>query len=226
MIEDSFSLMRKSTLLLICLVISLAVFSAPAKAQSVLARDGNLFIKNKLGQTKKLTTSGRDSQPSLSPDGRRIAFVRGTPGQTVQTSLGKAEANELWLIDSDGEQPGRLVSAKEDNEPKNTLADLSSPQFSPDGHRVYFLSSAWVTSLAVHVVDIQSKVERFISPGSTIDVIQKGKYRGYLIVQMHKYFFGKRRGSYDHFWLLTPKGNEIRRIGAENSYRKFKRQMT
>ncbi|HVS80914.1 MAG TPA: hypothetical protein VHE60_04205 [Pyrinomonadaceae bacterium] len=215
--------MHKWSLLLICSILALAFPSAPSKAQSVFAKDGNVFIKNKSGQTKKLTALGKDSQPSLSPDRRRIAFVRRTPGKTVQTSLSDTEATELWLVDSDGKQPELLVSGKEDGDPKKSLADFSSPQFSPDGRRVYFMSVGWVTSGAVHVVDIQSKRESFVSPGNTLEVIQKGKYRGYLIVQEHKYFFGAKVGSYDHYWLLTPNGKEIRRIGGERNYRNFKK---
>jgi dipeptidyl aminopeptidase/acylaminoacyl peptidase len=218
--------MRKWSLLLICSVLALALYSAPSKAQSVFAKDGNVFITDRSGQTKKVTTLGRDSQPSLSPDRRRIAFVRSTPGKTVQTSLGDAEATELWLVDGDGEQLELLVSGKEDGDPKKSLADFSSPQFSTDGRKIYFMSVGWVTSGAVHVVDIQSKRESFVSPGNTLEVIQKGKYRGYLIVQEHKYFFGAKAGSYDHYWLLTPNGREIRHIGGEHNYRNFKNTLT
>ena len=219
------SLMRKWSLLLICAILALSLSSSPSKAQSVFAKDGNVFHKNRSGQTKQLTTLGRDYQPGLSPDRRRITFVRRTPGKTVQTSLSDTEATELWLIDSDGEHLELLVSGKEDGDPKKSLADFSSPQFSPDGRRIFFMSVGWVTSGAVHVVDIQSKRESFVSPGNTLEVIQKGKYRGYLIVQEHKYFLGAKVGSYDHYWLLTPNGREIRHIGGERNYRNFKKHV-
>ena len=217
--------MRKWLLVPICSILALAFSSASSKAQSVYAKDGNVFIKNRSGQTEQLTTLGRDSQPSLSPDRRRITFVRSTPGKTVQTSLGDTGATELWLVDSDGKRPELLVSGKEDGDPKKSLADFSSPQFSPDGRKIYFMSVGWVTSGAVHVVDIQSKIESFVSPGNTLDVIQKGKYRGYLIVQEHKYFSRGKVGSYDHYWLLTPRGREIRHIGGERDYRNFKKHV-
>jgi dipeptidyl aminopeptidase/acylaminoacyl peptidase len=217
--------MRKWSLLLICTILALSLSSSSSKAQSVFVKDGNVFLKNGSGQTKQLTTSGRDYQPGLSPDRRRIAFVRRTPGRTVQTPLSDTEATELWLVDSDGEHAELLVSGKEADEPKTILADFSSPQFSPDGQRIYFLSAGWVTSGAVHVVDIQSRTESFVSPGNTLEVIQKGKYRGYLIVQEHKYFVGAKVGSYDDYWLLTPSGTEIRHIGGERSYRNFKKRV-
>ncbi len=217
--------MRKCLLLPICSTIALAFSSTPSRAQSVFAQEGNVFLKNRSGQTKQLTTLGRDSRPNLSPDGRRIAFVRSTPGKTVQTSLGDAEATELWLVNSDGKAPELLVTGREDEDPKKCLADFSSPQFSPDGRRIFFMSVGWVTSGAVHVVDIQTKRESFLSPGNTLEVIQRGKYRGYLIVQEHKYFFRNKVGSYDDYWLLTSTGTEIRHIGGERSYRNFKKNV-
>src|SRR6266446_1086774 len=113
--------MRKWSLLLLCSILALALYSAPSKAQSVFAKDGNVFITDGSGQTKQLTTLGRDSQPSLSPDRRRIAFVRSTPGKTVQTSLSDTEATELWLVDGHGEHVELLVSGKEDDDPKKSL---------------------------------------------------------------------------------------------------------
>jgi dipeptidyl aminopeptidase/acylaminoacyl peptidase len=221
----TYSPMYKSSLLLVCSILALAFSSASSRAQSVLAKDGNVIIKERSGQTKKLTTLGRDSQPGLSPDRRRIVFVRSTPGKTVQTSLNDTEATELWLVDSDGSHPELLLAGSQDKDPQKSLADFSSPQFSPDGRRIYFMSVGWVTSGAVHVVDIQSKRQSFVSPGNTLEVIQKGKYRGYLIVQEHKYFYGAKVGSYDHYWLLTPNGREIRHLGGERSYRNFKKKI-
>jgi dipeptidyl aminopeptidase/acylaminoacyl peptidase len=208
---------------LVCSLLVLVFWSMPSRAQSVLAKDGNVLVIDRFGRTRKLTTSGRDSQPSMSPNKTKIAFVRSTPGRTVLAALGDIDATELWLVDSDVKRSELLISGRQDDDPQKTLAGLSSPQFSPTGKKVYFLSEAWVTSLAVHVVDIQSKVESFISPGNTLAVIQHGKYRGYLIVQKHKYFSGVRGGSYDYYWLLTPNGKEVRGIGGENNYRKFRR---
>jgi dipeptidyl aminopeptidase/acylaminoacyl peptidase len=223
--EGRRSPMRKWSLPLICAISALFLSSSPSKAQSVFAKDGNVFLKSRSGQTKQLTTSGRDYQPCLSPDRRRILFVRHTPGKTVPTPLGDAEATELWLVDSDGKAPELVVTGREDEDPKKSLADFSSSQFSPDGRRIFFMSVGWVTSGAVHVVDIQTKRESFVSPGNTLEIIQKGRYRGYLIVQEHKYFFGSKVGSYDHYWLLTADGREVRDIGEERSYRNFKKRV-
>ena len=194
---------------LIWLIIILICGSVVSQAQSVSERDGNIYFRNKSGQEKRLTTTGRDSQPNLSPDGLTIVFVRRTE-RVVDTVLGDSNASELWLTDRDGTHSELLVSGSENKDPKKSLAVVDSPQFSLNGNSVYFLSSAWVTSQALHVVDIHSRVERFICDANTLEVIRHGKYRGDLVVQKHKYFSGG--GSYDDYWLLSKKGKELLRL--------------
>ena len=92
---------------------------------------------------------------------------------------------------------------------RRTIAHIDDPslQFSPDGKKVYFISSAWVTSGAVHSVNIDGTGEQFITDGNTLQVIDKGGAKGYLIIRRHKYFL--TGGSYDWLWLVSPEGKEI-----------------
>ncbi len=62
-----------------------------------------------------------DTAPARSPDGRRIAFVRGL---TVSTG-------QLFVMNADGSQVKRLVS---------TPAVDAAPAWSPDGKRIVFQS--------------------------------------------------------------------------------------
>lgn len=64
-----------------------------------------------------------DRSPDLSPDGRRIAFVRGGEGN---------ERPQLWIMPVDGGE-ARQVTNKEHG--------ISSPQWSPDGRAVLFTVS-------------------------------------------------------------------------------------
>ena len=59
----------KSQVLALALLVFLA---APAFAQTVSVKDGNIQFTDKSGQTTALTSSGRDSGPVLAPDGARI----------------------------------------------------------------------------------------------------------------------------------------------------------
>ena len=188
------------------------LWPAATHAQSVTAHRGNIFYRAPgTPAARQLTTSGHDRDPHLSPDGRTIAFIRRTPGDSVQTSLGRDEATSLWVVGTDGTGERMLVRGRTAAEPEKALALMSAPQFSPDGKQIYFLSVAWVTSGAVHAVDVASGRERFVLPGSSVEVVPSGEYAGHLLVTQHRYFIVG--GTYDWVWLFTPDGNEVGPIG-------------
>ena len=186
-----------------------------AQAQTVAEKNGNIYISQLDGTQKQLTNTGLDRQPVISPDKKYVAFVRHVPGKNLETTTSEyAETTELWLIGIDGKKSQQLIPGKHGKNPKEILAGIQSPQFSPDGNRLYFLSAGWATSGAVHVIDLETKQTRLLSPGNTLHVIQKGRYQGHLIVSMHKYWLGG--GSYDWYWLLDPNdGKEIGPIGED-----------
>jgi len=191
------------------------IFCLPAllRAQSVGVEAGNVIFTNATGRQAKLTATGRDSAPNLAPDGRRVVFVRATPGQLVATGSGEEEAIELWLIETNGKNATLLVRGASHPQPENVLAGMQAPQFAPDGKRIFFLSAAWATSGAVHTVDPMTKKVAFVCAGNDLEVIRRGEYRGHLIVQQHRYFLGG--GSFDWHWLLKPDGKEVGPIGEE-----------
>ena len=81
-------------------------------------------------------------------------------------------------------------------------------QFSPDSKTLYFATSAWATSGAIHAIDVNGKNLRFITAGNEYHVVTHGKYRGDLIVNQHRYH--DQGGSYDWDWLFTPQGKQIK----------------
>ena len=163
-----------------------------------------------------------ECERNLSPDGRFVTYVRPTPGRIVDTALGEMEATELWISRVDGSEARMLIRGIYSDSPKKSIVGIGWPQFSPNGRRIYFLSSAWVTSEAVHVIDLESGHENYLCDGNSLEVIPRGKYAGYLIVNQHRYFLGG--GSYDWFWLLTSEGKQIDPIasGDEESLEFFR----
>ena len=69
----------------------------------------------------------RISEPSVSPDGKLVAFTVGTPDLEANK-----QSKDVWLAATDGSFARRLTS--------HPAAD-TSPRFSPDGKSLYFLSS-------------------------------------------------------------------------------------
>jgi dipeptidyl aminopeptidase/acylaminoacyl peptidase len=197
------------------LVLLLLSMATPAAAQRVYAEGGNIFFQPVTGEARQLTTSGRDRDPSLSPAGRTVVFVRGTPGVTVAAGAGDAaEATELWTVDVEGTGARMLLRGRESPRPERVLARLRVPQFSPDGRTVFFLSAAWVVSDAVHAVDTRTGEERYVAPGNSLEVVPRGEYAGHLLVEQHRYFLGG--GSYDWVWLLTAGGREVGPVGEDD----------
>ena len=182
--------------------------SAQSYAQQVSVQDGNVVLAG-----KTLTNSGYDSEPVLSPDQKWIVFVRTAPGKKISTGAGEADATELWQIRADGKEPTALVRSKESDKMENVLGGFSKPQFSTNGKLVYFLSEAWTTSGALHVVDTTNGKEHFVCPAAEFEVVRSGEYRDDLLVQQHRYFIGG--GSYDWFWLLKPDGKEVGPVGED-----------
>jgi hypothetical protein len=199
------------------LAVSLAlapILASEAHATTVRADGGNITMVDDAGVARQLTTSGLDCAPVVSPDNRHIVFVRETPNRKLATSLGPESANEIWIMNVDGSTPRLLVEGHSDKDEKHVLAALRSPAFSPDGQVVYFLSSAWVTSDAVHAVRLANLQERFVTAGNSLEVVPAGKYAGDLIVNQHRYWLAS--GSYNWFWLISPAGEDLGPIGPDD----------
>ena len=185
-------------------------------------REGNIYIKNAEGKVQALTNTGKDSQPCLSPNGKIVVFIRSTGKNISEPSPFQWEANEIRSINLETGEEKLLIRGRKADSVEDTLSDLTRPCFSPDGQKIYFMSSAWATSLAIHVMNSDGTEEQFLTSGDSLEVLQEGEYgdircEGYLIVEKHKYFLGG--GSYDWHWLLSPDGKEV---GPINDVELFK----
>src|SRR5689334_11880147 len=82
----------------------------PLAAQGVDVRAGNVYFRGDFGKEKQLTASGQDTEATLSPDGRLVAFVRKTPNRQVEAGTGQVPANEIWTIRTDGTNLTRIAA--------------------------------------------------------------------------------------------------------------------
>jgi hypothetical protein len=195
------------------LVILSAALALPALGQSVSVKEGNIHFTNKAGQTTALTSSGRDSGPVLAPDGKWVVFVRKADGKKIATGSDEVDPTELWQVRADGKEPTLLVKCREAEKPESLIAAFENLQFSTNGKLVYFVTPAWATSGAVHVVDTTNRKERYIFPGNNLKLVPSGEHKDCLLVQQHRYFVGG--GSYDWFWLFRPDGKEVGPVGED-----------
>lgn len=202
--------MKKASLGFLYVALTCSAF-----AQSVAVRDGNIQFTDKEGKTVALTSSGRDSNPVLAPDGKWIAFVRKVDGKKIATGSDEVEPAELWQVRVDGKEPSLLVRCREADKMESVIAGFDNLQFSTNGKLLYFVTPAWATSGAVHVVDTTNRKERYLFPGGDLKVVPSGEYKDCLLVQQHRYFIGG--GTYDWYWLLRPDGKEVGPVGEDTS---------
>ena len=186
---------------------------AQAAAPAVEVKDGNIVLRTAAGEAKTLTTSGKDSAPVISPDGKWIVFVRAVPGKKVATGSGEYEAQELWQIDAAGKEPVLMAASRDAEKMEDVIAIFRNVQFSTDGRLVFFDTPAWATSGAVHVVDTTNRKQRFVVAGDGVKVIRSGEYKDCLLLGQHRYFIGG--GSYDWLWLFRADGTEIGPVGED-----------
>ena len=184
-------------------------------AQTLSVKDGNLQFTDKSGKTTALTSSGRDSNPVLAPDGKWVAFVRKVGGKKIATGSDEVDPTELWQVRVDGKEPSLLVKCRDSQKMESVIGGFDNLQFSNDGKLLYFVTPAWATSGAVHVVDTTNGKERYLFPGNDLKVVKSGEYKDCLLVQQHRYFVGS--GSYDWYWLLRPDGKEVGPVGEDTS---------
>jgi hypothetical protein len=191
-----------------------ALLATAVQAATVKADRGIIVLNG-----KAITSGGHDSDPVLSPDGKRVVFLRkvGAPLSDCWANLAEADNVELWAANADGTGARRLLRIKPDNDMKKTICGFQNAQFSSDGHLLYFETPAWTTSGAVHVYDFRAGKEHFVVDSNGMQVLSKCSepdYRDKLIVTRHEYFvFG---GSYDWPWLISPEGKNLGLVGGEN----------
>ena len=136
--------------LLICLILLLSVQNI-ADAKIVYVSDGNIYVMNDNGGSKRRITDTRwkDGSPRWSPDGKRIAFHRSLSEDT--------EKYELFLINADGTNLRRLT---------DNGGSSGFPTWSPDGTRLAYQSNRdkmhWIhpTNTEIYVMDLGSRISK------------------------------------------------------------------
>ena len=141
---------------------------------------------------------------TTSPDGSLTARIL-----QIDSPSDHGTGSEILVIEgrSTGWRKSLLISRYDDDYTRNTTG-LSNPLFSLDGGYLYVTSSDNVPGRdAVHQVDVRTGKRRFVAGGYALSVLRTGPYRGYLLVQNHRYYDRPSGGSYNPVSVVRPDGH-------------------
>lgn len=190
-------------------LVLLAALAAGSAQATVTVQDGNILCDG-----EAITHDGVDDQPALSPDGHTIAFVRSL--QVDAGDEGVMDTAALWIGDCTTGAVRQLLAPKPDNDvAERNLRQVNNPVFSLDGSHVFIMATAWMTSDALHAVDVTTGAEAYIIDGNTDSVIRTGPYSGDLLVERHLYYRGG--GSYNPTFVITPAGKTVLKVPGPDS---------
>ena len=170
---------------------------------------GDIVVHQCSGPDKQITRGGVYADPVLSPDDRSIAYIKVEHQGT--DSYGDSRTS-LWIADMASGASRQLLASQPAGEMTTTLAAMWEPEFSLDGGFIYVESEAWVTSPAIHQVNVKTGTHRFVTAGALWQVVRTGKYRGYLLVQKHEYHPAPDYGSFNPVYIVRPDGKWSRLV--------------
>ena len=203
------------------LMIGVCAFAAEALPK-VSVKSGSILFHPLHAKPYFVTHTGHDHDPTLSSDGKWIAFVRDIPSKKDTLSPSSAMvsevANELWVITTEGKNARRLVTYGKNQ--AYSISMIHHPQFFPNNQDIAFEAALAVVEGGIYRVNRITHQLHLITTGNSLEVVPVGKYKNHLIVQRHKYFLAG--GSYDWYWLISPQGKEMDPIGEEDNVAMFK----
>lgn len=150
-----------------------------------------------------LSISSGPVEHVAAPGGRVVYYIMSFPGND---SAGNPNREIEAGID-DNSSFDILLTPHPSSDPRRNLDDFSKLFLSPNGKTLYFQTTAWATSDAIHSLNITTKKTSYVTDGEIACVVLNGEYQGDLVVQQHRYFV--QGGSYNDLYLYDPAGKEI-----------------
>ncbi len=153
-----------------------------------------------------------------SPDQTKIAWVKSVPAalspdcQALLLS-DKSQVDQIWIFDLKTGKENLLVNSNLDcNHMEKAIVAINQLAFSPKGQILYFETNAWVTSGALHAININGSGLKYLTPSNGFKLITTGPDAGDLVINQHRYRYSKTHQleSFDGSWIFTADGKEIR----------------
>lgn len=152
-------------------LLSAALCSPPACASGApsgeiaFVRDGDIWVMDADGgNARQLTSTAADHQPVWSPDGRRLAFLRGS--------------RQLWVMDADGSDARRVafrlgLRAMPGTAHKKVTYSIAALDWAPDGSKLAVAAHAYsaypstaegLNAAQIYLVRLKGTLQRRVGP--------------------------------------------------------------
>ena len=138
-----------------------------------------------------ISSSQRDANPDVSPDGRKIAFESNRTGK-----------GNIWVCDSDGSNPRALTSFE-----KTSWA--GTPRWSPDGKQIAF-DSRQGDNAGIFVIAAGGGEPRRLTHEGSDDIVPTWSRDGI--------YFRSNRSGEDQIWKVPSTGGEPLQVTQEGGY--------
>lgn len=127
--------------------------------------------------------------------------------------------DRLWLYDVKQHINHLLISPNLNcTDPKAVIAMIDEVDFSPDDNTIYFQTTAWKISGALHAIDINGTHLRYLQPSKDFFVILDGRFKGDLAIAQWNDLFPYDHYGYVWYFAFTPDGRtKIDAIGPDLS---------
>lgn len=215
--------MISRTLLIVSLCLITSLLSSQEVTKAFL-KNGNIYLQYDNADSRQITFKGIDSQATLSNDKKFVVFKR-TIKNANEPEEGEEVIEDTKIIKydfstsvekvlvqgcrSDGTGSSIISYADSDEYPFSGLCNITNVQLSPDGQRVYFETSAWTVSHAIHYCYIPTAKIAFFSAGTLISIQANGN------LSISITGIEQNKGRYTQTWLYDKSGLPIEAIGEK-----------
>ena len=173
-------------------------------------KDVNIIFTDARGIEKRLTSSGVNTEPSLSRDKSAVVFLH-KPNENV---------TEIWTIQTDGSALTLFYRGPFQWHGKSYPSSaIHFPQWALDGRSVYFVTDFTLMTGALWKLDMATrKVSPIIPEAVMCGVLQAGPHAGFLIANQRSLSNvdsdGQRYPGYP-FFLFTADGKRVQEVADE-----------
>jgi hypothetical protein len=154
-----------------------------------------------------------------------VVYVEENPAITDEGPVDVAPRTNLCIV-RPGAAPKLLLAGHGADEPSKILVGMSGLVADPGADFVYFSTSAWVTSSAAHAVSLTTGAETFLTDGTVLEVLTKGKHTGKLVMshfrldEAYPVSSPKYRGRMEMYSVVDRAGKTVLKLPEDAAARK------